>query len=459
MFDNITKNISKIFDSLSRKKSISEEDLNLTIREIRIALLEADISLAVVKKFIEKIKEEAIGKHVLKSVSASQMIIKIVNDCLIDLLGNEKSEINFNTSQPAIILFVGLQGSGKTTSCAKIALKLKNKNHKKILLASLDSYRPAAKKQLELLANKIEVDSLAIEENEIPYQTTKRAIKHAKDFGYDALILDSAGRTSIDEEMMNELVEIKKLSNPSDILISVDAMIGQDSINVIKSFDEKLKISGAVITRLDGDSRGGVALTIKESTGCPIKFIGVGENVEDIEEFDPKRIASRIIGMGDVVSLVEKAQEIFDKDDLEKSAKKLASGKFDLNDLLNQIKNMKKMGGMSSIIKFLPKSSQIQEHLDKLGNVQKDISIQEALILSMTKKERQNPDILNSSRKRRIAAGAGSNIQEVNRLLKKYKQMQKMTKKFGKIDKNKLQEIIKEQNIQDPSQLNLKDFM
>ncbi len=442
MLDNITNNIGKIFDKISGKKFISEDDLNQALREIRIALLEADVSLEIAKSFIEKVKNEALGKQVLKSVSPAQMIVKIVNDCLVELLGSEKKEINFEAKPPIVILMVGLQGAGKTTTSAKLANRLKLKNGKKILLASLDSYRPAAKEQLKILSQKISVDCLEIIENETPLKSCERALKQAKDFGFDAVILDSAGRTSINQEMMDELIAVKNLANPHEILLIVDSMIGQDALNVAKNFHQKLDLTGVILTRLDGDSRGGAALTMKATTNCAIKFIGVGENIGDLEEFDPKRIASRIIGMGDVVSLVEKAQEVFDEKEMEKAAKKMQKGEFDLEDLLSQIRNMKKMGGMSSILKMLPGASKLTSAMDRVGDFQGDIKKQEALILSMTKKERQKPDILNSSRKRRICAGAGLTIQELNQLLKKYKQMQKMMKKVGKIDKNQLQEMM-----------------
>jgi len=440
MLDHLTKNIGKIFDSLAGKKTISEDDLNSTMRQIRVALLEADVSLPIAKDFIEKVKAKAIGEQVIKSVSAGQMIVKIVNDELIKLLGEEKSEINFNTKPPAIIMLVGLQGAGKTTSAAKLALRLKNKNHKKILLASLDTYRPAAQKQLEILAQKISTDSLPIISSESPLQITKRAIFEATKAGHDAIILDTAGRTAINEELMQELVAIKNLTNPCEILLVVDALIGQDAINIAKIFHEKLTLTGTILTRLDGDSRGGVALTMRLATGCAIKFIGVGEKVEEFEEFDPKRIASRIIGMGDVVSLVEKAQEVFDQNEMEKTAKKMQKGQFDFEDLLSQIRNTKKMGGVASIVKLLPGMGKIRDQIEKMGDVETELKRQEAIILSMTKKERRKPELIidKSSRKRRIAEGAGTTIQEVNRLLKKYKQMQKMMNKFGKIDKEKL---------------------
>ena len=444
MLDNFSNKITKIFNTISGKKFVSEDDLAATMREIRIALLEADVSLPIAKDFIEKVKAEALGQQVIKSVSAGQMIIKIVHDELVKLLGSERAEINFNAQPPVIIMLVGLQGAGKTTTSGKLALRLKNKNHKKVLLASLDTYRPAAQTQLEILANKISVDSLEIIPSENPLQITKRAINKAKEVGHDVIILDTAGRTHVNEELMQELIAIKDLANPTEILLVVDAMIGQDAVNVAKIFNEKLQLSGTILTRLDGDSRGGAALTMKAATNCPIKFIGVGEKSDELEEFNPDRIASRIVGMGDVVSLVEKAQEMFDMDEMEKSAKKMQKGHFDLNDLLSQIRNMRKMGGIGSMMKFLPGMSQLKEHIGKLGDAEKEMLRQEALILSMTKKERRNPDILNSSRKHRIARGAGSTIQEVNRLLKKYKQMQKMIGKLGKISPAQMQEMMKE---------------
>ncbi len=442
MLDNFSAKITKIFDTISGKKFISEDDLNSTMREIRIALLEADVALPIAKEFIEKVKTESLGQQVIRSVAPGQMIVKIVNDELVKLLGTEKSEINFNAPSPIIILMVGLQGAGKTTTSGKLALRFKNKNHKKVLLASLDTYRPAAAEQLKILAQRVAVDCDEFDANKTPLFLAQKARQKAVDGGHEILILDTAGRTSINDEMMQELVEITKAVTPTEILLVVDAMIGQDAVNVARNFQEKLPLSGIILTRLDGDSRGGAALTMKAATNCPIKFIGVGEKSEELDEFDPKRIASRIIGMGDVVSLVEKAQEVFDAAEMEKAAKKMQKGKFDLDDLLSQIRNMKKMGGLSSIINFLPGAGKIKEQLGKLGGMEKEIKLQEALILSMTKRERENPDILNSSRKHRIARGAGSTIQEVNRLLKKYKQMQKMMKKVGKIDPKKMQEMM-----------------
>ena len=447
MFENFSQKITKIFSQISGKKFISEDDLTATLREIRIALLEADVSLAVAKNFIEQVKNEAVGKQVISSVSAGQMIIKIVNDELIKLLGSEKAEIDFASNPPVILLMVGLQGAGKTTTSGKLALRLKSKNHKKVLLASLDTYRPAAADQLKILSNKIHVDFADFDPNLKPEILAQNAKKKAIEGGYDVLILDSAGRTAINAEMMNELVEINKKVDAKEILLVVDAMIGQDAVNVAQKFKETLPLTGVILTRLDGDARGGSALTMKASTNCPIKFIGVGEKLEDLEEFNPSRIASRIVGMGDVVSLVEKAQEIFDMNEMEKTAKKFKQGKVDFNDILSQIKNMRRMGGMSSILNLLPGAGALKEKLKNMTHLEKEVKLQEALILAMTKKERENPEILNSSRKHRIAKGAGSNIQEVNRLVKKYKMMQKMMGKFGKIDPKKMEEMMKNQQL------------
>lgn len=442
MFDNFSNKITQIFDGISGKKHISEDDLNTTMREIRIALLEADVSLKIAKSFIDKVKEEALGQKVIKSVSPGQMITKIVHDELVKLLGSEKSELNFSSKPPVVILMAGLQGAGKTTTSGKLASLLKNKKKKRILLASLDTYRPAAAEQLKILAGQVEVDIDEFDASKSPLFLAKKAHEKAKEFAYDALILDTAGRTHIDEKLMSEIVEISDATKPEETLLVVDAMIGQDAVNVANNFGEKLNITGIVLTRLDGDARGGAALTMKAATNCPIKFIGVGEKLNELEEFNPDRIASRIVGMGDVISLVEKAQDVMDEKEMEKTQKKMQKGNFDLDDLLSQIRTMKKMGGLSSIIKFMPGAGKIREHMGKMGDVEHDVKIQEAMILSMTKKERQKPDILNSSRKRRIASGSGTNIQEVNRLLKKFKQMQKMMKKFGKMGKDDIQNML-----------------
>ena len=442
MFDNFSNKVTQIFQSISGKKLITEDHLNETLREIRIALLEADVSLPVAKDFINKVKEEALGKQILKNIAPGQMIVKVVHDCLVDLFGTEKAEINLATTPPAVIMMVGLQGAGKTTSSAKLASLLKNKMRKKVLLASLDIYRPAAVEQLEILAKKIDVDFAHFVAEKNVLQLAEIAKQQASDYAYDVLILDTAGRTSINAELMQELINLNKFTNPCEILLTVDAMIGQDALNVAKNFQQALPLTGVVLTRLDGDSRGGVALTMKATTNCPIKFIGTGEKLGDFAEFNPDRIASRIVGMGDVVSLVEKAQEIFDIKEMETATSKFKKGKVDFNDILSQIRNMRKMGGMASIVNLLPGFNGIKEQLKNMSHFETEVKKQEAIILAMTSKERSNPDLLNSSRKHRIAKGSGSNIQEVNRLMKKHKQMQKMMQKFGKIDPKKLEEMM-----------------
>ena len=442
MFDNFSNKVTQIFQSISGKKLITEDHLNETLREIRIALLEADVSLPVAKDFINKVKEEALGKQILKNIAPGQMIVKVVHDCLVDLFGTEKAEINLATTPPAVIMMVGLQGAGKTTSSAKLASLLKNKMRKKVLLASLDIYRPAAVEQLAILAKKIDVDFAHFVAEKTVLQLAEIAKQQASDYAYDVLILDTAGRTSINAELMQELINLNKFTNPCEILLTVDAMIGQDALNVAKNFQQALPLTGIVLTRLDGDSRGGVALTMKATTNCPIKFIGTGEKLGDFAEFNPDRIASRIVGMGDVVSLVEKAQEIFDIKEMETATSKFKKGKVDFNDILSQIRNMRKMGGMASIVNLLPGFNGIKEQLKNMSHFETEVKKQEAIILAMTSKERSNPDLLNSSRKHRIAKGSGSNIQEVNRLMKKHKQMQKMMQKFGKIDPKKLEEMM-----------------
>ena len=456
MFNNITNSLNKAFESLSGQKTLSESHIKTAMREVRIALLEADVSLEVAKNFINKIQDEALGQKVLKDINPTQMIIKIVNDNLVELLGSEQSEINIDTKPPVTLLMVGLQGAGKTSSCGKLAYHfLKRKNKKKILLASLDNRRPAAQEQLAIIAQQANVDSLEIIPNQSAEDIAKRAVKEAKESNYDILILDSAGRNSIDDELMTELQNVKKISQADETLLVVDSLIGQDAINVANNFKEKIGIEGIILTRIDGDSRGGAAITMKFATNCPIKFLGAGEKINEIEIFDPKRIASRILGMGDVVSLVEKAQETFDEEELKKTEKQLKKGSFDLADFASQLKNMKKMGGMSSVLKFLPGANKIANAIENSGFDEKELLKQEAIIMSMTLSERKKPDILSSSRKKRIALGCGRTIQDVNRLLKKYKQMQKMVKKVGKMDKNELINMVSNGGSQSDELMNL----
>lgn len=410
---------------------LNEKDIDEAMREIRVALLEADVSLPVVKSFIAQVKEQALGEKVVKSVQPGQMVVKIVHDELVKLLGAENAELNLNAVPPVCILMVGLQGSGKTTTSAKIANKLKAR--KKVMLASLDIYRPAAQEQLAQLAGQIGVYALPVIKDEKPAGTTKRAVSEAKKGGYDVIILDSAGRLHIDEDLMNEVIEVKKIANPSETLLVADAMIGQDSCTVAKEFNEKVGVTGIVLTRIDGSARAGAALSMKMVAGVPIKFLGTGEKIAEFEEFHPDRLAGRILGQGDVVSLVEKAIENVDKDEAEKMAKKMMKGKFDLEDMLSQLRQVQKLGSMGSLIGMIPGLSKFKAQIEQANIGDSLVKKQEAIILSMTKSERRNPDIIKASRKKRIAAGAGVEVHEVNKLLKSYEQMSTMMKRMGKM--------------------------
>ena len=402
----------------------------LSLREIRLALLEADVSLSVVKEFMARVKEKALGEKVIKSIRPDQQLVKIVYDELIELLGGNSTELNFKAVPPAVILMVGLQGSGKTTTSAKIALKLKK--NKRVLMASLDVYRPAAQEQLAQLGKQINVDVLPIVAGEKPLEITKRAISAGQKGVYDVLILDTAGRLQIDEKLMDEVAAVKKLANPTETLLVADSLIGQEACNVAKEFNEKVGITGLVLTRIDGSSRAGAALSMKMVSGAPLKFLGTGEKLEDIEEFHADRLAGRILDKGDVVSLVEKAVENLDKEETEAMAKKMMKGKFDLEDMLNQIRQMEKLGSVSNIMGMLPGLSKYKEQIEA-ANADAMMKRQEAIILSMTKGERRNPDIIKASRKKRIAAGAGVEVHEVNKLLKSYEQMSTMMKRMGKL--------------------------
>ena len=427
MFEALTDKLNSAFSKITSRGVLNEKDIDDAMREIRIALLEADVSLPVVKDFISKVKEEALGEKVIKSIKPGQMVIKIVHDELVKLLGEEHKELNFNAVPPVCILMVGLQGSGKTTTTAKLAGKLKAK--RKILLASLDIYRPAAQEQLEQLAKQIGVASLPIVKGEKPEAITKRAITEGKKGGFDIIILDTAGRLHIDEELMNEVVEVKKIANPTEILLVADSMIGQEACNVAKEFKEKVGITGLVLTRIDGSSRAGAALSMKMVADVPIKYLGTGEKISEIEEFHPDRLAGRILGQGDVVSLVEKTMENIDKEEAEKVAQKMMKGKFDLNDMLSQLKQIQKMGSLGGIMGLIPGLSKFKNQIEQVGG-DGLIKKQEAIILSMTKQERRDPDVIKASRKKRIAAGAGVEVHEVNKLLKSFEQMSTMMKKM-----------------------------
>jgi len=438
MFKNLNNTLANIFKNITSRGVLSESDINAVMREIRIALLEADVALSVVKDFIEKVKIKSLGKEVLNSIQPGHMVIKFVQDELEEILGSESQTINLNTQPPAVIMMTGLQGSGKTTNSAKLALYLTKKHHKKVLLVSLDIYRPAAQKQLEVLAQKEQLSSLAIIDQEQPYEITTRALKKAREESFDIVILDTAGRLQIDEALMQELVEVKKIANPIEILLVADSLLGQEAVNIAAAFNEKLNLTGIILTRIDGDGRGGAALSMKYKTGCAIKFISTGEKAADFEEFHPKRMASRILGKGDIVSLVEKAAENIDAEEAQKMSEKMMRGVFNFNDLLKQLRTMKKMGGASSLMNMIPGIGKLTQKMSDLDIGDKTFIKQEAIILSMTKKERANPSIINPSRKKRIAAGSGTSVQDVNIIIKQQFQMEKMLKKFGKMDKKNI---------------------
>ena len=439
MFENLSNRLQAVFSSLKKTGSIDETALETAMRDIRRALLEADVSLDVAKKFISEVKQKAIGQEIIRSISPGQMIIKLVNDELINILGSDTAVINIDGKKPASIMLVGLQGSGKTTSIAKLANFIKIKFNKNILLVSLDVNRPAAFEQLQTLANNIDIEVLPKVENQTPQNIAKRAIAAAEINNIEVILFDTAGRTSIDENLMEELKDLENIINPIETLLTLDSMTGQDTINVAKNFSKKINLTGSILTRIDGDARGGAALSLRMTTGCPIKFIGNGEKIDDLEIFHPDRIANRILDMGDVVTLVEKAAENIDQLEAEKMAERLQQGEFDLNDLLSQINQMKKMGGISSMLKFIPGMKSLG---DKANNVSDDaIKKQEAIILSMTKFERRKPKTINSSRKKRIAQGAGTVVSEVNRILKQHRKMADMMKKISKKGMSGLQDL------------------
>lgn len=430
MFENLTDKLGSVFAKITSRGVLNEKDIDEAMREIRIALLEADVALPVVKEFIAKVKEQALGEKVIRSIQPGQMVVKIVHDELVKVLGSDESALNFNVVPPAVILMAGLQGSGKTTTAAKLAKMLGKK--RKVLLASLDVYRPAAQEQLAQLAEQIGGSSLPTVEGQKPCDITKRALDVAKKGGYDVLILDSAGRLHIDDGLMNELVEVKKIANPAEILLVADAMMGQDACNVAKEFNEKLGVTGIVLTRIDGSSRAGAALSMRMVAQVPVKFLGTGEKIDEFEEFHPDRIAGRILGQGDVVSLVENAIEKIDREEADKMAQQMMKGKFDLDDLLSQLRQIQKLGSLGGIMSMIPGLSKFKNQIESAGIGDNLIKKQEAIILSMTKLERKSPDVIKASRKKRIAAGAGVEVHEVNKLLKQYEQMADMMKKFGK---------------------------
>lgn len=435
MFQALTQNLTKIFDKIKSTGALTEAHIDTAMRDIRIALLEADVALPVVRAFILEVSEKAKGVEVVKSVSPAQMVIKIINDEVIRLLQPDENEskINLQSVPPVNLLIVGLQGSGKTTASAKLALKLKNQE-KKVLLVSLDTYRPAAQDQLEVLAKSIEVDSLPIVKEQLPIAITERAIATAKLSGYDVVIYDTAGRLHIDDDMINEAIKIKSLVKPIETFLVMDAMIGQDAVNIASSFNQQLDITGVILSRIDGDSKGGAALSVRYITGKPLKFLSTGEKPDAFEEFDAKKIASRILDMGDVVSFVEKAVSVIDRSEAEKTTAKIKKGQFDLDDYVSQIKMIKKIGGLGGMMNFLPGMSKLSRKIADISSGEKNLLSQIAIVNSMTKKERKNPEILNASRKKRVATGSGTTVQQVNILLKQFKQISTTMKKVSRMD-------------------------
>lgn len=432
MFDGLSDKFGDIFDRLKRRGALSPSDISDALREIRVALLEADVALPVVKEFIDSVKEKALGHDVIKSVTPGQMVVKVVNDHLIEMLGPEDAEINLAATAPVPILMVGLQGSGKTTTTAKLALRLKNKDRKKVLVAGLDVARPAAQEQLAQLAIQAGVNDLTPVFGEQPIGIAKRAMETGRREGYDVVILDTAGRLAIDQDLMHEVAEIRNTVAPAEILLVADAMGGQDAVNVASEFNAKIGITGIVLTRVDGDARGGAALSMRSVTGCPIKFMGVGEKLDALETFQAERIAGRILGMGDIVGLVEKAGEVADQAEAEKVAKRALKGQFSLEDLQRQLAQVKSMGDVNSLMGMLPGVGKMKKQIADANIDDRMIARQEAIILSMTLKERRNPKLLNAKRRKRIAAGSGTSVQDVNRLLKQFQQMATMMKKMGK---------------------------
>ena len=434
MFENLTNKFEEIFSSLKKAPSLDENQVDEGLREIRQALLEADVALPVAKQLIENIKPKAIGKEIIRSTTPGQMIVKIVFDELVKLLGDKNTEINLNAVPPVAIMLVGLQGSGKTTTTAKLAKYLEKNNKKKILMVSLDIYRPAAQEQLKTLGEQCSVQTLPIIKNQIPIDICRRALSAANLSGAEVILFDTAGRTQIDIQMMNEIKQIQSVINPNEILLVADSLTGQVAANIAAEFKKTVNLSGIILTRADGDGRGGAAVSMKHISKVPIKFLGVGEKIENLEVFHPDRIANRILGMGDIVSLVEKASQDIDEENIKKTEENLAKGKFSMEDYLNQLRQMKKMGGIEGILSFLPGVSKIKSQMDKAGVDEKIVTQNEAIILSMTKNERENPKIINGSRRKRIANGSGTDVATINKLLKQFKQMTDMMKKMSKGD-------------------------
>ena len=434
MFENLTSKFEEIFASLKKAPSLNEVQVDEGLRKIRQALLEADVALPVAKKLIENIKPKAIGQEIIRSTTPGQMIVKVVYDEIVKILGDTNSKLNLNVVPPACLMLVGLQGSGKTTTAAKLAKYLEKNNKKNALLVSLDVYRPAAQEQLNILGEKNTIKTLPIVKDQLPLDITKRAINAASLSGADIIIFDTAGRTQIDLSMMNEIKEIKSIAKPIETILVADSLTGQVAVNVAQEFKKAVDLTGIILTRVDGDGRGGAALSMKFSTNTPIKFMGTGEKIEQLDVFYPDRIANRILGMGDIVSLVEKASQDLDQENIKKTEENLRTGSFSMEDYLKQLRQMKKMGGMEGVLSMLPGVSKIKKQMDSANIDENIIKINEAIILSMTKEERLNPKIISSSRKKRISSGSGADSATINKLLKQFKMMTNMMKKMSKGD-------------------------
>ena len=431
MFESLSEKLGGILDRLTRRGALTEADVDAALREVRRALLEADVALEVARSFIDSVRSRAVGVEVVKSVTPGQMVVKIVHDQLVEMLGAESQGIDLNAPAPVAIMMVGLQGSGKTTTTAKLAKRLTERGKRKVLMASLDVRRPAAMEQLAVLGRDTNVDTLPVVQGQAPVQIARRALEAARLGGYDVVLLDTAGRITLDEVLMTEAAEVKRSANPHEVLLVADALTGQDAVNLARAFDERLGLTGIVLTRVDGDGRGGAALSMRAVTGKPIKLLGTGEGMDALEDFHASRIADRILGMGDIVSLVEKAAQNIDAEKAARAAEKMRKGSFDLADLRDQLEQMAKMGGMSGLMGMMPGMGKIKAQLANANLDEKLLGRQKAIIDSMTPKERRNPDILKASRKKRIATGAGAKVEEINRLLKMHRGMADMMKAMG----------------------------
>lgn len=443
MFENLTGRLGEVFDGLRKRGSLKESDVNEALREVRVALLEADVALPVVKSFVDKVRNRAVGQEVLRSVTPGQQVIKIVHDALVEMLGGAPGEdeataeedtgLTFKGEPPFAVMMVGLQGSGKTTSTAKIARQIQTRDRKKVLMASLDVARPAAQEQLEILGKQAEVSTLPIVKGQQPVDIARRAMQAARLGGFDVVMLDTAGRLHVDEALMDEVAAVKQAAAPVETLLVADAMTGQDAVTVADAFHKRIGVTGIVLTRVDGDARGGAALSMRHVTGCPIRFLGVGEKLDALEAFHAERIAGRILGMGDIVSLVEKARDTIEAEEAEKLAKKMQKGEFDLDDMAQQLRQMRKMGGLKGLMGMMPGVGKMKQAMAQANMDESILVRQEAIIQSMTRNERRNPKIIHASRKRRIADGSGTSVQDVNKLLKQFQMMSKMMKQVNKL--------------------------